>query len=994
MADDLNLWPHQLKALTVVSRFIRARGVGTGPSALVQMPTGTGKSGVIAVVAQRLVTDRDVLVLSPWDALVGQLTRDVRERFWRHMGVEPPTTKQIIRLLPSTALKALTRANLPTIWTATIATLQRLHSERNPAYGQLARRVALVIVDEGHYEPAPSWAKAVRGLGRPIVLFSATPYRNDFKFFDIDKSFRFFYSHAEAEKDRFVRGVRFETQEFDSLPSFCDGLVRAWKRLFPRIPRPRVIVRCRTKHEIQSVTTALDRLGVSAIGVHERFESADGTQFRRSVPIPEEESAQFWVHQNKLIEGIDDPAFRLVAFFEPLTNERALIQQIGRVLRNPGRKARQNAWIFHDSRHRLEESWAAYRSYDAQADPELLIRSARDLASVQPPMHYVAGRFRERLDITSPTIHEDFDFPRSIRVYVVREDYSLDDLAVAVQREWYQYDFDLQPVTIPERSTRLHPYIAIRNSPLLLRKAFSEYEIGLTVYRKIRNYLFFYDSTGKVPEALASLPCVATEALQRLYAGTNARLKSVSLLNTSLSRQSTRRRTLQAYSIGELGPDLADHAQFASTASGLTESPNSAPGPTITRYVGFTHGRISDRVGGTTPFGEYMRWLEFLADALDDKSAQALPVFDRYAEVIEPPGNATPVNILLDFDQEAFESVSDGAGEALAIEDLCMPVSSGAFECKANGALHHVNVGWDGVVGRYRLECASLDETFSMKNASGDRRAESLIEFLNREQAFRIIPESAANQYCIYAGGRFCRPRLPLWGRGRSPRFDLLQILEPIPELRSKGTEKGVRGSATALGWAAGSLFALIDALGSGTAMSAAFRGVSLLVCDDMGTEIADFIALDESKPRVIAIHAKAFSEPRPLSASALHEIGSQALKNLGYFQPYFVGEPENLRRWDGPWNGSQGRVDSRIRRGGPTTGRAAWAKIRTALLDPLTVREVWLVLGQGTSRAAFDAERQKPKPAPQVVQMLYALQAAWGAVSSVGCRLRVFCSP
>jgi len=161
-----------------------------------------------------------------------------------------------------------------------------------------------------------------------------------------------------------------------------------------------------------------------------------------------------------------------------------------------------------------------------------------------------------------------------------------------------------------------------------------------------------------------------------------------------------------------------------------------------------------------------------------------------------------------------------------------------------------------------------------------------------------------------------------------------------------------------------------------------------------MGTEIADFIALDESKPRVIAIHAKAFSEPKPLSASALHEIGSQALKNLGYFQPYFVGEPENLRRWDGPWNGLQGRVDSRIRRGGPTTGRAAWAKIRTALLDPLTVREVWLVLGQGTSRAAFDAERQKPKPAPQVVQMLYALQAAWGAVSSVGCRLRVFCSP
>jgi hypothetical protein len=233
-----------------------------------------------------------------------------------------------------------------------------------------------------------------------------------------------------------------------------------------------------------------------------------------------------------------------------------------------------------------------------------------------------------------------------------------------------------------------------------------------------------------------------------------------------------------------------------------------------------------------------------------------------------------------------------------------------------------------------------------------------------------------------------------LWGRARSSRLDLLRILDPVPELATIVTEKGAPGSATADGWAEGSLFSLIDKLGAGTGMEAPLLGINLLVCDDMGTEIADFIALDETNRRVIAIHAKAFSTAKPRSAGALHEISSQALKNLGYLQPYFVGEPKNLSRWNNQWQGPQGRVTSRIRRGGPITGRAAWNKVRAALLDPQTLREVWLVLGQGPSQSALDAEKQKPQPAAEVVQMLYSLQSTWGAVSSVGARLRIFCSP
>jgi hypothetical protein len=221
---------------------------------------------------------------------------------------------------------------------------------------------------------------------------------------------------------------------------------------------------------------------------------------------PDVEDAQFWVHQNKLIEGIDDSRFRLVAFFEPFSSERAFVQQVGRVLRNPGLKAGQYAWVFHDPRHRLEESWEAYRAYDSVVGPGPLVSSPRDFAKLQPPIQYVTGRFRQQFDIASPSVHEDFDYPRSARVYVAPDDFSLDELAAAIGKEWDEHDFDVEPVITPEPSTRLHPYIAVRNSPLLLRGAFAEYEVGFTIYRRIRDYLFFYDSQGKAPEAPSLVP--------------------------------------------------------------------------------------------------------------------------------------------------------------------------------------------------------------------------------------------------------------------------------------------------------------------------------------------------------------------------------------------------------------------------------------------------------------------------------------------------------
>jgi hypothetical protein len=96
------LWDHQRDAIDVAREYLAAPDVH-GESALITMPTGTGKTGVIASITTCLpeVTGHR-LVLTPWDALVKQMIDDLRRRFWDRLGVMPdPATMPAIPMAPA-----------------------------------------------------------------------------------------------------------------------------------------------------------------------------------------------------------------------------------------------------------------------------------------------------------------------------------------------------------------------------------------------------------------------------------------------------------------------------------------------------------------------------------------------------------------------------------------------------------------------------------------------------------------------------------------------------------------------------------------------------------------------------------------------------------------------------------------------------------------------------------------------------------------------------
>jgi superfamily II DNA or RNA helicase len=208
--SDLNLLPHQRSAVNRCEAYF---GSGTKKGCLVHLPTGAGKTGVMAVLATRRAVRKAVLVVCPSAALVTQLRREFISGFWETLGAPPLwRPEMVLQALPGsvdTLSDAVRKAaGQRVIIVATIQAVQQIRAAGD--ISKLHALVGTILFDEGHREPAPSWAKVIRSFAVPTVLFSATPFRGDLKVFDIDDCYIEFLSFSQAVARALIRGVKIE----------------------------------------------------------------------------------------------------------------------------------------------------------------------------------------------------------------------------------------------------------------------------------------------------------------------------------------------------------------------------------------------------------------------------------------------------------------------------------------------------------------------------------------------------------------------------------------------------------------------------------------------------------------------------------------------------------------------------------------------------------------------------------------------------------------
>jgi hypothetical protein len=176
-------------------------------------------------------------------------------------------------------------------------------------------RVDVIMVDEGHYEPAPSWSRSVRSLKRPTILLSATPFRNDYKLFSVRGAFTYNFPFPDARKELLVRDIKFKAinvkgtatspivagDDDDTgaatvsaaaktdLEAFAKQVAAISKELirpFKDIKEPKIIVRAVGYEPLCLLQAALEQeSGETAVLIHERVGTAAMPSGKRAADL-------------------------------------------------------------------------------------------------------------------------------------------------------------------------------------------------------------------------------------------------------------------------------------------------------------------------------------------------------------------------------------------------------------------------------------------------------------------------------------------------------------------------------------------------------------------------------------------------------------------------------------------------------------------------------------------------------------------------------------
>lgn len=995
--NTLKIWDHQKDALNQILVYIDQY---TDKSFLVKMPTGTGKTGVFASLTRIGIPEYNYIIVTPSTALKFQIIDELKTKFWKKIGYDESKLQQqyIDSLVPSN-FKSIEKniGDKNFIIVTTIQALQAIASNDSfeKEYKNFQSKVDCIIFDEGHKEPAYTWGETVRAFKKPTILFSATPYRNDYKVFNIDKEKFYAIEHEFCTKQNFLRGI--DILEVNDTPyttgTYLTKLLSELKKIEPEISKqgitnPKVIIRCENAEDIKKIVYGLLKLKKRVIGIHENFKLSEG--FTLQVPkSAEQENYDFFVHQYKLIEGIDNPSFCVVSIFSDFKSTRLLIQQIGRVLRNPQRLANQKAYLFCRNKNKITEEWNKYLAYDKLLDGRNKLFDITDILKVNKSVStlYFNGTFRDLVNINNIDLKDSILFQKKVNAFFQDGTVKFKDLSYALIEEWNSRDYHILKTQFISPDTVLIMYIKYENSPLVKSGVFIEQTLAVTFLKFKQNYIYYYDSNQSSPmRQMENLKPVSREFLVRLFKDKRS-INKVFLMNTDIGANNVRNKELQAGAVEITAPGLSDYSYFPARIEGnITRN-----GTTSKRYIGFQNGRVTDFSNSRIEFDEFLKWIdEIHKDVLTTTTYNKIDGFlNRFSEKVAAPQTPIPTSILLDIDNEILYRFGFGdKKDTIVLQDYCAIILSGQFSLTFNETSIPIKINYDPKVEKFILSSPELTE--NVQNLYDDEQ--SLIGHLNSSQSFRVVLEG--NKY-VYAHKSFFIPSLNLNSKKQS--LDINQLFHVYPTISKINSEKGdatlnIQNNL----WHKETLFGLIARQGKSYGDKNLEKEFNLeyLLCDDLQTEIGDFIGLDTKNKRIIFIHAKA--KKSKISATNFTEVCGQATKNLDYLTPYYQRTPkQNIDKWKKHWSVAPiGTISNRVITKN-ATAKQFWDKYVQLISDPSTKREVWLIVGNMFDHNEFKKELNKrdvAKIKSEVIQLIYLIRSTWNSVSQVGAQLKILC--
>lgn len=973
---------HQLEALNIIEKYLKSEY--DGKHALIKMPTGTGKTGVIGSISNIYKDYKNVLVVTPNAVLPKQTKDEIDNLFWEKIGLNPLDIELKTSYLSKDIDEYFNNTENGTILIITIQYLCKLYKEKNDIYNKIKEKIDLIIFDEGHREPAKEWSEINREFAKKTVLFTATPYRNDDLSLKVDfDRYKYSYSFNEAVKDGVIKGVNFNVFEDDLLKD-TSKLAELILELYERNNKRKILIRCEGKEKISDLVDEINsRKGKDiALGCHSNFKATKNYIDKGEKIYDKVDEYDIFIHENMLIEGFNVPEINTLIICSAFNNSKSLIQQIGRIVRKSSNTGMAEVYIPESKENKYINQWEKFLLYDEYTE--------------ESNIHYINGEFQE-VFLLDKDFYKDLLIPKSGNIYCA--DKSLFELVkVSIKKSL------LKKISIEELqeysndTTWVMCYEKVSYSNILMSKAYIEKTLECVLLREVvyngKFYLIFYNSRGYAfpfEEFEEVVNNIAIESMYNLFPKdtefNNLKLNSIGVSNTGIYS-----RALEGLKIENFNTNINERLSYCKNIRGKIGDRDNRRN----RYLGVTSSRINDfeRVSLTG----YINWSNKIIREINLNNKNDF--FDRFSSVYIPEKDnyMNSNSILID-----LSSICEGDVVVTKKDKIITSIGSISCDCKdnkfdfifnsekINGEIERTNKKTTVV---YKLIIPQFSQ-YKLEFSNG--RKMTLIDYINKEKSFKIFFN---NEGVIYSEDTFFKPRLNFKGV-ELDSLDIGRRIIAVDGLETCKDEKfGSRPTVDYLEeWQIDSIFGfLVDNIKNQKGVFSK-ETFTYLVCDDLQKEIADFIAIDEKRNKIVLIHCK--NKTGGVSASSFQDVCGQAQKNISYLIKNNIDVVQDIQThielWNSKWSNSKKYGSKKVNINcermilGKLTGKEFWEKYKKILKSSDSKVEVWLFTN-GLSRSKLESELKKSKPQEQINQLMWILYGTQEVLGEVGASLKVYC--
>lgn len=998
--DDVNIWDHQRRAIDFV---INAFNEERAKTCLVRMPTGTGKTGVIACLSVLCANDEvNTIILTPWTYLRKQTLNAIRQNFWNAIGYDRPRCI-IHELTPATARRII-ETKRPKVAICTFSTLTSIRRTDSSLYIDISNYFQLAIVDECHYEPSVEWGKSVKRLRISTLLLTATPYRNDEKLFNIQDTAKcvHHYTHHDAERDGIIRRVAAidnVIHDGATVTEMANTFAQNWPATRAGLPSrdAKAIICCKSKEDIKTTVDILNSRGIAAIGIHERFPQTGGTNFFKH--IPRSSNAEVWVHQHKLTEGIDDHRFCCLALFFKIQNDRKLIQQIGRILRKSSEdRAGSESIILAPPSHDISETLRNYRSFEQSNEVYSNDHYKKYIYKIirsQPAIEYLDGRFRKRFSPRDLARDHQVCIPPSVTIRRLNEDFDFDeyisDCTDTINLSGACILGERNGPCFHNENTALWVYASIENSKALMSRSLYEVRIQTHCVAAVNGHILISDTTGTIPEHLLEekTKSISADSMMSLLSG-DFTITNVSVASSIIHDNVPKASTHTMHSLDRIPSSLIDKTKICRAARGKSQ--------TETRYVGAQRSRVRkelpESIRCSYSLNDFVLWASLIsrqiANAEDGNSA-----LSRYIQPCPRPNSIILHSISIDFSSVHITVNGDIHLSVDSYANIFHSTEGSAFTCaytfcdQSNEVYTvQLHAQYNAKKDRFIFKARSQAEISFQITGDPHGRQHSLGELLNKHNDLLII--CLRDGETVYQGGNFYKID---YAHAETQLLSRIITHETGSITTEKGSEHDLEllranGSTQ---FPAGSIFKAI----AEEEIPLDFQP-DVIICDDIGAESSDFILANTQQRKIAFVHAKS-GKGRMISASSFHEVVAQALKNIAYLTGQET--PRGARNWtaENRWNNTS--IPRLYKHPASLTvaGEEIWNFLNSEIIQhPKAQIFIYLVTTGCCKKAKLANAIQNPrKRTPATAQLMRLLDGLNGYSRLYGASLFIYdCTP